>query len=119
MAGAMRKMAVYLGLVEDDGYDGPGFDPDDEFEPEMATPPGGRTAVAARSRAVAGGSLVGAVVGVLTVCHAAPPAAEVRDVPPAARPKRCRAGSCPPAAGRTTLDGTELHGIHRGTSPSH
>jgi cell division inhibitor SepF len=27
-------MAVYLGLVEDDGYDGPGFDPDDEFEPE-------------------------------------------------------------------------------------
>ena len=23
MAGAMRKMAVYLGLVEDDGYDGP------------------------------------------------------------------------------------------------
>jgi cell division inhibitor SepF len=44
MAGAMRKMAVYLGLVEDDGYDGPGFDPDDEFEPEMATPPGGRAA---------------------------------------------------------------------------
>ncbi|MBV9024551.1 MAG: cell division protein SepF [Streptomycetaceae bacterium] len=34
MAGAMRKMAVYLGLVEDDGYDGPGFDPDEEFEPE-------------------------------------------------------------------------------------
>ncbi len=34
MAGAMRKMAVYLGLVEDDGYDGAGFDPDDEFEPE-------------------------------------------------------------------------------------
>lgn len=34
MVGAMRKMAVYLGLVEDDGYDGPGFDPDDEFEPE-------------------------------------------------------------------------------------
>ena len=44
MAGAMRKMAVYLGLVEDDGYDGPGFDPDDEFEPEMATPPSGRAA---------------------------------------------------------------------------
>jgi cell division inhibitor SepF len=44
MAGAMRKMAVYLGLVEDDGYDGPGFDPDDEFEPEMATPPSGRVA---------------------------------------------------------------------------
>ncbi len=42
MAGAMRKMAVYLGLVEDDGYDGPGFDPDDEFEPEMAAPPSGR-----------------------------------------------------------------------------
>jgi cell division inhibitor SepF len=43
MAGAMRKMAVYLGLVEDDGYDGPGFDPDDEFEPEpvggAVTPP--------------------------------------------------------------------------------
>ena len=35
MAGAMRKMAVYLGLVEDDGYDGRGFDPDDEFEPEL------------------------------------------------------------------------------------
>jgi len=44
MAGAMRKMAVYLGLVEDDGYDGPGFDPDDEFEPEAVTPPGGRVA---------------------------------------------------------------------------
>src|SRR3954453_4338776 len=35
MAGAMRKMAVYLGLVEDDGYDGQGFDPDDDFEPEL------------------------------------------------------------------------------------
>ncbi len=44
MAGAMRKMAVYLGLVEDDGYDGPGFDPDDEFEPEMAAPPAARAA---------------------------------------------------------------------------
>ena len=33
MAGAMRKMAVYLGLVEDDGYDGRGFDPDDDFDP--------------------------------------------------------------------------------------
>lgn len=27
MAGAMRKMAVYLGLVEDDGYDGRGSTP--------------------------------------------------------------------------------------------
>jgi cell division inhibitor SepF len=44
MAGAMRKMAVYLGLMEDDGYDGQGFDPDDEFEPEPAAPPGGRAA---------------------------------------------------------------------------
>lgn len=35
MAGAMRKMAVYLGLVEDDGYDGRGFDPDDDFEPDL------------------------------------------------------------------------------------
>ncbi|WP_037581555.1 cell division protein SepF [Phaeacidiphilus oryzae] len=35
MAGAMRKMAVYLGLVEDDGYDGQGYDPDDEdYGPE-------------------------------------------------------------------------------------
>ncbi|PGH50856.1 cell division protein SepF [Streptomyces sp. Ru87] len=41
MAGAMRKMAVYLGLVEDDGYDGRGFDPDDEFEPELGAHPGG------------------------------------------------------------------------------
>ena len=40
MAGAMRKMAVYLGLVEDDGYDGRGFDPDDEFEPELGVAPG-------------------------------------------------------------------------------
>ncbi|MFI1966647.1 cell division protein SepF [Streptomyces pathocidini] len=39
MAGAMRKMAVYLGLVEDDGYDGRGFDPDDEFEPEPTPEP--------------------------------------------------------------------------------
>ncbi|MCL2552583.1 MAG: cell division protein SepF [Actinomycetia bacterium] len=44
MAGAMRKMAVYLGLVEDDGYDGPGFDSDDEFEPELPAPPSSRTA---------------------------------------------------------------------------
>lgn len=34
MAGAMRKMAVYLGLVEDDGYDRQGYGPDDDFEPE-------------------------------------------------------------------------------------
>jgi cell division inhibitor SepF len=39
MAGAMRKMAVYLGLVEDNGYDGRGFDPDDDFEPEMEPEP--------------------------------------------------------------------------------
>jgi len=39
MAGAMRKMAVYLGLVEDDGYDGRGFDPDDDFEPELDAEP--------------------------------------------------------------------------------
>lgn len=39
MAGAMRKMAVYLGLVEDDGYDGGGFDPDDDFEPELEPEP--------------------------------------------------------------------------------
>ncbi|MDT9687920.1 cell division protein SepF [Streptomyces sp. P9(2023)] len=39
MAGAMRKMAVYLGLVEDDGYDGRGFDPDDDFEPELEPEP--------------------------------------------------------------------------------
>jgi len=37
--GAMRKMAVYLGLVEDDGYDGRGFDPDDDFEPELDPEP--------------------------------------------------------------------------------
>ena len=41
MAGAMRKMAVYLGLVEDDGYDGRGFDPDDDFEPELDPSPSG------------------------------------------------------------------------------
>lgn len=34
MAGALRKMGVYLGLVEDDGYDGQGYDGDDEFDPE-------------------------------------------------------------------------------------
>ena len=50
MAGAMRKMAVYLGLVEDDGYDGPGFDPDDEFEPETGARAGPS---AARAVAVA------------------------------------------------------------------
>ena len=55
MAGAMRKMAVYLGLVEDDGYDGPGFDPDDEFEPEpraRARPPAAPARHRARSRHV-------------------------------------------------------------------
>lgn len=39
MVSAMRKMAVYLGLVEDDGYDGRGFDPDDDFEPELEPEP--------------------------------------------------------------------------------
>ncbi len=39
MAGAMRKISEYLGLVEDDGYDGRGFDPDDEFEPELDPEP--------------------------------------------------------------------------------
>lgn len=34
MAGAMRKMAVYLGLVEDDGYDAQGYDPDDDYDHE-------------------------------------------------------------------------------------
>ena len=52
MAGAMRKMAVYLGLVEDDGYDGPGFDPDDEFEPELAAPPSARAAAEPERAAV-------------------------------------------------------------------
>jgi cell division inhibitor SepF len=34
MAGALRKMGVYLGLVEDDGYDGQGYDDGEEFDPE-------------------------------------------------------------------------------------
>ncbi|MEU6233335.1 cell division protein SepF [Kitasatospora sp. NPDC047058] len=43
MAGAMRKMAVYLGLVEDETYDGQGYDPDDDYDadPEPIRP--GRT----------------------------------------------------------------------------
>lgn len=64
MAGAMRKMAVYLGLVEDDGYDGQGYDPDDEDygpEPEPVrssarteeVPPPPRSAPVAQSAAVA------------------------------------------------------------------
>ncbi|MFC5908351.1 cell division protein SepF [Streptacidiphilus monticola] len=44
MAGAMRKMAVYLGLVEDDGYDAQGYDPDDEdYGPEPEPLRTGRT----------------------------------------------------------------------------
>ncbi|WP_037604777.1 cell division protein SepF [Streptacidiphilus rugosus] len=44
MAGAMRKMAVYLGLVEDDGYDAQGYDPDDEdYGPEPEPMRTGRT----------------------------------------------------------------------------
>ncbi|MBB0242592.1 DUF552 domain-containing protein [Streptomyces alkaliphilus] len=42
MAGAMRKMAVYLGLVEDDGYDRQGYGPDDDFEPESESERGRR-----------------------------------------------------------------------------
>ncbi|MQS05769.1 cell division protein SepF [Streptomyces alkaliphilus] len=42
MAGAMRKMAVYLGLVEDDGYDRQGYGPDDDFEPEPESERGRR-----------------------------------------------------------------------------
>lgn len=44
MAGTMRKMAVYLGLVEDDGYDAQGYDPDDEdYGPEPEPLRTGRT----------------------------------------------------------------------------
>ncbi|MEY9937780.1 cell division protein SepF [Streptacidiphilus sp. MAP5-3] len=44
MAGAMRKMAVYLGLVEDDGYDAQGYDPDDDdYGPEPEPLRTGRT----------------------------------------------------------------------------
>jgi cell division inhibitor SepF len=39
MAGAMRKMAVYLGLVEDDGYDGQGYDPDDPDDMDYGPEP--------------------------------------------------------------------------------
>lgn len=35
MAGAMRKMAVYLGLVEDDGYDGRGSTPMTSSSPSL------------------------------------------------------------------------------------
>ena len=36
MAGAMRKMAVYLGLVEDDGYDGRGSTPTTSSSPSRS-----------------------------------------------------------------------------------
>lgn len=39
MAGAMRKMAVYLGLVEDDGYDGRGSTPTTSSSPSLTRNP--------------------------------------------------------------------------------
>ncbi|MCD0481623.1 cell division protein SepF [Streptacidiphilus sp. ASG 303] len=43
MAGAMRKMAVYLGLVEDETYDGQGYDPDDDYDADPEPLRTGRT----------------------------------------------------------------------------
>ncbi|MCC9312104.1 DUF552 domain-containing protein [Kitasatospora acidiphila] len=43
MAGAMRKMAVYLGLVEDETYDGQGYDPDDDYDTDPEPIRTGRT----------------------------------------------------------------------------
>ncbi|GAA2832661.1 cell division protein SepF [Kitasatospora sp. CM 4170] len=43
MAGAMRKMAVYLGLVEDETYDGQGYDPDDDYDADPEPIRAGRT----------------------------------------------------------------------------
>ncbi len=43
MAGAMRKMAVYLGLVEDDGYDGRGSTPMTTSSPNWTRSPSGTT----------------------------------------------------------------------------
>jgi cell division inhibitor SepF len=44
MAGAVRKMAIYLGLLEDDGYDVQSYDPDDEdYGPEPEPLRTGRT----------------------------------------------------------------------------
>lgn len=43
MAGAMRKMAVYLGLVEDETYDGQGYDPDDDYDADPEPVRTGRT----------------------------------------------------------------------------
>lgn len=87
MAGAMRKMAVYLGLVEDDGYDGRGYDPDDDFEPEseperlprqqeeparvvhapVRPEPGPLPARAGTSQAEAGGGRTGRVAPVASI----------------------------------------------------
>ena len=72
MAGAMRKMAVYLGLVEDDGYDGRGFDPDDDFEPEPTGARAGPPAAPAVHRRT---SHVGAPKGRIGTSGAAPGAA--------------------------------------------
>ncbi|WP_100835792.1 cell division protein SepF [Kitasatospora fiedleri] len=43
MAGAMRKMAVYLGLVEDETYDSQGYDPDDDYDADPEPIRTGRT----------------------------------------------------------------------------
>ncbi|MFJ5231671.1 cell division protein SepF [Kitasatospora sp. NPDC088391] len=43
MAGAMRKMAVYLGLVEDETYDSQGYDPDDDYDSDPEPIRTGRT----------------------------------------------------------------------------
>ncbi|MFJ5924150.1 cell division protein SepF [Kitasatospora sp. NPDC092948] len=43
MAGAMRKMAVYLGLVEDETYDSQGYDPDDDYDTDPEPIRTGRT----------------------------------------------------------------------------
>ncbi|WP_377272079.1 cell division protein SepF [Peterkaempfera sp. SMS 1(5)a] len=70
MAGAMRKMAVYLGLVEDETYDGQGYDPDDDYDADPEPLRGARTEEVPRQQPVA------------AAAHAAPHAAPAAQAVP-------------------------------------
>jgi cell division inhibitor SepF len=67
MAGAMRKMAVYLGLVEDDGYDAQGYDPDDDYDHEPEPLRTGQTEEVPRPAAPVAASVAAAPVAASAV----------------------------------------------------
>jgi cell division inhibitor SepF len=86
MAGAMRKMAVYLGLVEDEGYDAQGYDPDDEdYGPEPEPLRTGRTEEVPRPAAAPAAAPVAASAVIAPMRAPEPRIAPVASITPERR----------------------------------